>query len=289
MIIDGKGLADSILEKLSETVATLKKGGITPTMAVILVGDDSGSLSYIKQKQKAASRIGAKVIFEQLPATIQPETLRSAIAHYNNDSSIHGLIVQRPIPNTADVIEEILNSVAPAKDVDGFIPNSPFEVPIARAVITLLEDVHAKLSSAGLVRTEFKKWLNSQSVAVIGRGQTAGKPIAHDLITYGCMPSIIHSKTSHPEKILRAATVVISCAGKEHVIHKHNISSGVILISVGLSRGKDGKLHGDYAEKEIESIASFYTPTPGGVGPVNVACLMHNLVDATLLTIPKSR
>ena len=136
MKIDGKALADKLLTNLTDTVTTLKKADITPTLAVILVGNDPGSLSYIRQKQKAAERIGAKLTFEQLPKTISPETIRSAIAHYNNDTLTHGLIVQRPVPVAG--VEDILDTVSPAKDVDGFIPQSPFEVPVALAVIKML-------------------------------------------------------------------------------------------------------------------------------------------------------
>jgi methylenetetrahydrofolate dehydrogenase (NADP+) / methenyltetrahydrofolate cyclohydrolase len=283
MIIDGKKIAESILTELAGSVRTLKKGGIAPTLAVILVGDDTGSLSYIKQKQKAAERVGVSVIFEHLPKTTTNETLASAITHFNNDPAVHGLIVQRPVPIAG--VGETLNTISPSKDVDGFIPHSPFEVPVARAVITLLTHIHTQLAKAQLTKDGFKPWLNSRSIAVIGRGETAGKPIAGTLKSYDCTVSVIHSQTVHPKTILKQATVIISCVGKKDVITKTMITRGVILISVGLSRGKEGKLHGDYETAAIQDIASFYTPTPGGVGPVNVACLMHNLIDATRMTL----
>ena len=283
MKIDGKALADKLLTNLTDTVTTLKKADITPTLAVILVGNDPGSLSYIRQKQKAAERIGAKLTFEQLPETISVETLRSAIAHYNNDPSVHGLIIQRPVPIAG--IEKILDTVAPGKDVDGFIPHSPFEVPVAIAVERMLEYVHEKLVEQQLVHDNLSEWLKVQQIAILGRGETAGKPIANALRKYDCATSIIHSQTEEPKQILKKATVIVSCVGKEHIIKKHDITRGVILISVGFSKESDGKPHGDYEEEEIEKVASFYTPTPGGVGPLNVACLMQNLVDATVLSI----
>ena len=232
MIIDGKKLAETILTGLADTVRTLKKGGIAPTLAVILVGDDAGSLSYIKQKQKAAERVGVSVIFEHLPLATTKNTLESAIAHFNNDPTVQGLIVQRPVP--IEEIGETLNNVAPHKDIDGFIPHSPFEVPVARAVIALLTHVHAQLTKAQLVKENFKPWLNGQSIAVIGRGETAGKPIAKTLRIYGSAVSVVHSKTVHPETTLKNATVIISCVGKKAVITKHMVTPGVILISVGL-------------------------------------------------------
>lgn len=285
MLIDGKMLADSILAKLGETVSTLKEGNIIPTLAVILVGDDPGSVSFIKQKQKAADRIGAKLILEQLPDTTTRETLQSAVAHYNNDRAVHGLIIQRPVPKKLGDVGDILNSINPASDVDGFIPNSPFEVPVSRAVLTILEFVHRQFTDAQLIHDEFKPWLTDQAIAIVGRGDTAGKPIAAALAKYDCATSIIHSRTANPTEILKKATVIISCVGKEKIIAKSAITPGVILISVGIWRDVDGKVHGDYDPDDIADTASFYTPTPGGVGPVNVACLMHNLVDAAVMTV----
>ena len=119
-----------------------------------------------------------------------------------------------------------------------------------------------------------------RKIVVIGRGETAGKPIAEALIKRGYDISVVHSQTPNPDEIIKTADIVISCVGRPHVVRRHNIKKETILISVGLSRDSEGKLHGDYEEDEIEDIASFYTPTPGGVGPVNVACLMANLVKA---------
>jgi methylenetetrahydrofolate dehydrogenase (NADP+) / methenyltetrahydrofolate cyclohydrolase len=286
MRIDGTALADSILTELSKDVFTLKEEeGITPKIAVILVGDDPGSISYIKQKEKAAKRIGATLTLEHLQHNTTPEILLSTIAHYNNDPEVHGLIVQRPLPIVG--VGEILNTISPIKDIDGFVPDSPFEVPVARAVITILEQIHGKLAGEQLVHGKFKPWLNSQTITMIGHGETAGKPIADTLQKYDCHLSIVTHKTPEPEKnhIYAHSSVIISCVGKQNILTRTNIPRGSIVISVGLTRGDDGKLHGDYEIEDAEKIASFYTPTPGGVGPVNVACLMRNLVDAVKLNI----
>jgi methylenetetrahydrofolate dehydrogenase (NADP+) / methenyltetrahydrofolate cyclohydrolase len=283
MVIDGRTLADGIIESLKRNVAALKQSGITPTLAVILVGDDPGSIAYIRQKQRAAVRIGAKLILEQFPESVTPDILEKAILRNNADKTIHGLIVQRPIPTFVGEVGDIVSRVAPEKDVDGFVPHSPFIVPVSEAVLTILEHIHGQLQKAGLVPNDFKTWLNNQKLAVVGRGETAGKPIAATLKKYDCATSIIHSKTSNPEKILKTATVIISCVGKPHIITKKQIKPGVILLSVGLSQDKNGKLQGDYDDEKIKHIAAFYTPTPGGVGPVNIACLMRNLVNASEL------
>ncbi len=283
MRLDGRALADELLDAVSTQVGALAAEHIVPTLAVILVGDDPGSLSYITQKRKAAERVGARLVLEQLPAQASVELIGSTIGHYNNDGAVHGLIIQRPLPDGRSEAQDVLSSVAPQKDVDGFITHSPFQVPVAKAVLTILERIHGNLKQAGLVLPDFVRWLSAQSVAVVGRGETAGKPIATLLTQLDVTPFIIHSRTQNPETILKEANIIISCVGKEAVITKAMIERGVILISVGIHRGKDGTLAGDYDEQDVADIASFYTPTPGGVGPVNVACLMQNLINACIL------
>lgn len=278
MKIDGREIAEDLLDTLYPKVNELKKNGLTPTLAVILVGDDPGSLSYIKQKKNTAEKIGAKLLVEQLPATTSTDTLLSAISHFNKNSSIHGIIIQRPVPILH--AQDVLRKVTITKDIDGFLPRSPFAAPVARAITTILGYIHRQLQNQNLIQNDFLPWIQNQNIAIVGRGETAGVPISIMLEKYACIPTIIHSQTQDPQKILKNATIIISCAGKPKIITKSNITAGVILIGVGLFRMEDGKLHGDYDEEEIKDIASFYTPTPGGVGPVNVASLMQNLVEA---------
>lgn len=267
MIIDGKALADSILENLATDVARLKSQGITPTLAVILVGDDPASLAYIKQKQKAADGIGATVLFDHLPTTTTKDQLKEKILSYNSDPLVHGLIIQRPVAKELGEVSDILALVDLQKDVDGFLPNSPFAVPVAVAVEEILKSIsNTQIPISNLV--------------IIGRGETAGKPIAEHFTALGYSPTIIHSQTPNAKEIMQSADIIISCVGKEHVVTSEDIKQGVILISVGIWRDSEGKLHGDYDEKDIESKASWYTPTPKGVGPINVACLMQNLIKS---------
>lgn len=259
MRIDGKQIAQNILASLSFQH--------TPVLQVILVGDNHASLSFIKQKQKAAETIGAKVLVSHLPdgRQVSLQQLQDIIHQYNDDPSIHGIIIQRPVPMKN--VGDILNSVAPQKDIDGFVPNSPFSVPVALAVEKILDSVSPD-------------W-KSKRIVIIGRGETAGKPINDHLLKLDCTTSVIHSLTRYPKEILRQADIIISCVGKERTVTKDDIKPGLILMSVGITRNAEGKLVGDYDEEEIKGIASFYTPTPGGVGPVNVACLMANLVAAS--------
>jgi len=283
MKLDGRALADELLASLSGEVSRLSTQGIVPTLAVILVGDDAGSLSYIRQKRKAAESIGARLLLEQLSADASPEAISSTIAHYNNDSSVHGLIVQRPIGHGRHDADDILATVSPQKDVDGFVPHSPFQVPVAKAVLTILERIHTDLTRTGLVNHGFSSWISGQTIAVIGRGETAGKPIAHLLESLTTTLFVVHSATREPESVLQEANIIVSCVGKPGIVKADMIERGVILISVGIHRGKEGNLAGDYDDHDVAQVASFYTPTPGGVGPVNVACLMQNLINACIL------
>lgn len=306
MKIDGKAIAEKILEDLTRKVILLKKKGIVPTLAVILIGDNPASLSYIKQKQKTAERIGAKLILRHQTSDIRRQTLQDTIQQYNDDKSIHGIIVQRPLPKESSIDASVLLKVNPQKDVDGFVSHSPFPVPVAKATITILNEIfqlsrhsredgnptqkswipdRARLAESKRVGDDkkndgFENWLHQQSIAILGRGETAGKPIADYLARKQCATSTIHSQTPRPQELIRHADIVISCVGKDRVVTKDMIKPKSILISVGIWRDSEGKLHGDYEEEDIKDVASFYTPTPGGVGPINVACLMQNLVEA---------
>lgn len=273
MKIDGRALADAILSTLTGEVLQLKKGGVVPTLAVILAGDNVESLAYIRQKQKATEKIGGRFIFEHLPDATRAKELTARIHMYNDDPTVHGLIVQRPLPKHLN--PTIGNFVDPKKDIDGFVPNSPFDVPIATAVLTILEHVHPN---------NFTDWLQNQAIVIIGRGETAGKPIAEALKKRHCTTSEIDTKTLNPKELMRSADILISCVGKERIVTSDAIKPGAILLSVGLWHNAEGKIKGDYEDDEIKDIAGFYTPTPGGVGPLNVACLMQNLVKACMMS-----
>jgi len=279
MFIDGKQIADQLLQTLKNDVSKLKQQGITPTLAVIFVGDDVGSASYVRQKEKAVEKIGATILVNHQSSDVSSKSVQQLINDYNQDPKIHGIIIQLPLPPHFDI--SINESVTPKKDVDGFVTNSTFDVPVAMAV----EKILLKMYESGgrrYEKKEFYGWLNQQRIVIIGKGETAGKPIANHLTQSGCNVSIIHSRTPEEEKqqLIRTADIIISCVGKQQVIRGDRLKKGVMLISVGIWRDEKGTLHGDYEKEDIESIASFYTPTPGGVGPVNVACLMENLIAA---------
>mgnify|MGYP001558079785 FL=1 len=297
MKIDGRAIAEQILNDLSIRVLRLKTQGVTPTLAVIQVGDDPGSTAYIRQKQKAAETIRAVLKHDKLPMHTTVQHVNTLIHTYNADPAIHGLIVQQPLPGTLERAGAALANIILQKDVDGFIPNSPFQVPVALAVQKILEEIfhhssfiihHSTNKTKKNRNGHFTQWLKTQHIVVIGRGETAGKPIAEALSKQGCKVTVVHSRTREPDDAIRSADILISCVGKSHVVTKNNLKPGALLIGVGIWRDDEGRLHGDYEEDDVKDIVAAYTPTPGGVGPVNVACLMQNLVQACILQMGQS-
>ena len=277
MKIDGREIAGEILEELKTKVAKLKKKRIIPMLAIILVGNDPASVTYVRQKELKAQSIGAKTIIKQFSPKISELKLIQTIQQFNNNSNIHGIIVQQPLPFHIDV-KAVTLAINPKKDIDGFNPKSKFKSPISLAVIKILKKVYTYTPR---VEPQFNNWLKNKKIVVIGKGETGGKPIIESLEKIGIEPMIVDSKTMNHELLTKKADIIISAVGKENIVNSKMIKKGVILISVGLHKDKDGKLHGDYEEKEVWNIASFYTPTPGGVGPVNVAMLLENLIIAS--------
>ncbi len=276
MKINGREIATKIYRDLEKRVGELKKNGITPTLAVMLVGNDPASKAYVAQKEKWGQKIGATVALDSYATSTTTEELLNRLQVLNHDAAIHGIIIQRPVPSY--ISGTILtNETSPTKDVDGFHPDSPFDPPVALAVEEMLKFVYDKRKhSEGVI---FLDWIHTQRIAILGKGETAGRPIQKLLTKRGLSPTVIDSKTPNPEFITKTADVIISAVGKTNVVTSNMLKNSAVLIGVGL-HGEDSKLHGDYDEQEIKNTVSFYTPTPGGVGPVNVAMLLSNLVQA---------
>lgn len=293
MKIDGKAIAQEILDNLKIRVSKLTKRGIKPHLAILLVGNNPASTSYVKRKEIKAAEIGAKSTLINLKSTIQTAELIKIINKLNNDKAVHGIIVQRPLPSHID--NELINqAVDPNKDIDGFHKNTKFKMPLAQAVIHILKRIHESESKTrgfksvnlrgwqtrGWQTNEFTNWLKGRNIVVIGKGQTGGGPTIALLKKMGIDPSIVDSKTEKPKEIIRKADLVISAIGKPNVFKSNDLKKGTIIIGVGMHKGDDGKMHGDYEEEEIKNLASFYTSIPGGVGPINVATLLSNLITA---------
>ncbi|SRR6266568_1944476 len=277
MRLSGRDIAKKLYEELKERVAKLKKKKVVPHLVVILVGENPASVAYVKQKQKNGEEIGAKVTVLKYETTVTAEELEEKVKLLNIDPFVHGILIQRPLPEQIDV-ERLEMLTDPQKDIDGFHPDSPYTLPLPLAVVKILEEVHLQTKNKP---SDFKNWLQSQNIILLGKGPTGGGPIIEHLKTLNVTPHLIDSKTKNPEEVMKLADIIISAVGRENTIKAEDLKPGVILISVGINRGVNNKLHGDYDEEKIKEIASYYTPTPGGVGPVNVAMLIENLLTAT--------
>ncbi len=273
MRLDGKAIAQKIFVDLKIKVEKLKEKGITPHLHIITLTTDSASNAYVSQKKLKGGEIGAKITVEKLNPTTKIEELIGKVGKLNNDRNVHGIIIQRPIPEHIDE-SSIANSINPNKDVDGFNPQSKFSPPVGEAVLEILREVYINKKND----LDFEKWLKSKDITVVGRGVTAGRPIIKTFEKMRIAPNVITSKTENRDEILKNSDIVICAVGRQNVIKKSDIKKGAILVGVGMFKGEDEKFHSDYKEDDIKDTASFYTPTPGGVGPVNVAMLLSNLV-----------
>lgn len=286
MKIDGRQIASLIKLTLAAKVRQLKKVSVIPHLAVIIVGSDPSSVSYVGQKKKIGEEIGIRVTIINNPLIRSGDSLEKVVSTLNADAKVHGIIIQRPIP--LEIAKDALDlMVVPHKDVDGFHPKSQFVPPIALAVDKILRFVSDNSSQK---RESYEKFLSSKTIVVIGRGETGGKPIADYLCSQNVPFSIIHSKTDKSDRInlLNNADVVISGVGKSGVFNAGELKKGSIVLGIGM-HPENGKLKGDYNEAEISEVSSWYTPIPGGVGPVNVACLLENVVAAAARTVPIQR
>lgn len=269
MRIDGRKIAEEIKEQIKESVAELTSRGTVPKIAIITIGDEGAWEVYIRQKIKIAKELGIKAILLNL-ADSDEDRLLKTIKEVDSDPKYHGIIVQRPLTRGINR-DAVINAISKQKDIDGFRADSPFSVPLWLASKRLIEEA--------LRGKNIKSGWKMLKIAVIGKGETAGGPVIDGLKKLGNTPDVIDSKTENPDEILKKADVIVSCVGKAGIVNSTNIKKGAILIGAGI-RGESGKAYGDYEEKDISDLAGAYTPTPGGVGPVNLAYLYKNLVEA---------
>lgn len=274
MKIDGRLIAHRLKAKLQVSISRLSA---SPHIAVVLVDNDPSSLAYIEQKVKVGKEIGAQVAVFRFPKSVSATEFFHLIEKLNKDNTVNGIIIQRPLP--IDIDKEKLNtSVVPQKDVDGFHPTSIFSSPVACAVIKILQWVHQDIKNNKPV-PDFTSWLKTHTILVIGRGETAGKPIANYLNKKKYQVTIAHSKTKNIKDLCLRSDIIISCVGQPNVVRHNMVTNKTILLGVGM-HSENGKLKADYIQEEIANKVTYYTPVPGGVGPVNVACLFENVLEA---------
>jgi methylenetetrahydrofolate dehydrogenase (NADP+) / methenyltetrahydrofolate cyclohydrolase len=278
-IIDGKAIAAKLSEKTAEAVKRLTaEHGIEPGLAVVLVGDNPASEIYVRSKTAKTAAVNMRSLLYKLPETVKADELFELIDKLNNDPTVHGILVQLPLPPQIDS-QRVIEAIAPAKDVDGFHPLTagllstglPGIVPCTPLACIMLAK-HAHGSLAGL------------EAVVIGRSNIVGKPLAQLLLMENATVTIAHSKTRDLPDVCRRADLVFAAVGRPEMVRADWIKPGATVIDVGINRvqAADGKskLVGDVAFAEVSQVAGAITPVPGGVGPMTIACLMLNTLAA---------
>lgn len=275
-IIDGKKISAQIKDELKEKTAQLKEQGIEGTLAVIQVGDDPASSVYVRNKKKACEYIGIHSKAFELPESTSQEELLALISQLNEDDSVNGILVQLPVPAHIDE-KTIINSISPKKDVDGFHPESV-------GSLTIGQPGFVSCTPAGIIellkRSEVE--IDGKHCVVVGRSNIVGKPMALLMLRENATVTIAHSHTKNLKEICSSADILIVAVGKKEFITGDYIKPGAVVIDVGIHRDENNKLSGDVKYDEAEVKASKITPVPGGVGPMTIAMLMHNCVEAML-------
>jgi methylenetetrahydrofolate dehydrogenase (NADP+)/methenyltetrahydrofolate cyclohydrolase len=278
-MIDGKAVADSLRQEVAAAVAKLsREHGLTPGLAVVLVGEDPASRVYVRNKARQTVEAGMLSFEHVLPADTSEADLLALIERLNGDAGVHGILVQLPLPKHIDT-NTIIAAVDPAKDVDGFHPVNAGLLAIGRAALVPCTPLGAML----LIKTVVPDLAGLEAV-VIGRSNIVGKPMAQLLLAGNCTVTVAHSRTRDLPAVARRGDILIAAAGKPHFVRGDWIKPGAVVIDVGINRiaGPDGKgrLVGDVAFAEARAVAAAITPVPGGVGPMTIACLLRNTVVA---------
>lgn len=277
-VIDGKAFAADMRARVAALVAKLKEEqGITPGLAVVLVGEDPASQVYVRSKGKQTVEVGMESFEHRLPADTDEATLLQLIADLNADSRVHGILVQLPLPDHLNS-DLVINSIDPAKDVDGFhISNVGLLGTGQKAMVPC-----TPLGSLMLLRDRLGS-LSGKNAVVIGRSNIVGKPMAQLLLGDSCTVTIAHSRTKDLPDVVRRADIVVAAVGRPEMVQGDWIKPGATVIDVGINRiERDGKkvLVGDVDYASASQVAGAITPVPGGVGPMTIACLLANTLTA---------
>ena len=280
-ILDGKMLSAKIKDELKTEVENLKKDGIAPSLAVIIVGDDPASKIYVKNKKLACEYCGIKSLEYALPAETSQEELLALIDKLNKDASVSGILCQLPLPKGLDE-EAVINAISPTKDVDAFHP-----VNVGKIMVGNFDFLPC--TPAGVMELIALSGIEvkGKKCVVVGRSNIVGKPMSMLLLHQHGTVTICHSKTADLKAEVRQADIVVAAVGVPELIKGDMIKEGAVVIDVGMNRLADGRLVGDVEFATCEMHASAITPVPGGVGPMTIAMLMKNTVKAALLNKTK--
>jgi methylenetetrahydrofolate dehydrogenase (NADP+)/methenyltetrahydrofolate cyclohydrolase len=274
IIIDGKELAKKVRSNLKIECDELKKQGIQPRLAVILVGNDSASKVYVRNKNRACEEVGIEFEEYILKEETTQEELINLIEELNNKKDVDGILLQSPIPEHLN-INEAFEKISYKKDVDGFNP-----INVGKLVLN--QNTFVSCTPYGVMKMfeEYNIDLEGKNVTIVGRSNIVGKPLIQCVLRKNATVTVCHSRTKDLKEHTKNADIVISAIGKSKFITADMIKQGAVVIDVGINRGEDGKLTGDVDFEEVEKKASYITPVPGGVGPMTIAMLMNNVIKA---------
>ncbi len=274
-IISGTDLAKKLRAEIKEEATILQQKGITPTLAVVLVGDNKASKSYVNSKHKACLENNINSVKIELDENISTDSLLNEIEKLNNDSEVHGILVQLPLPKHIDA-EQILNAVSPKKDVDGFHPINVGKLVIGEAKLIPC----TPLGILEMIKSTGEE-IDGKLALVIGRSNIVGKPISTLLLQNNATVITAHSKTKNLDSLLEQADIIVSCVGSAHFLTgDEKVKETVTIIDVG-NNYKDGKLVGDVNLENFMGKVKYISPVPGGVGPLTITMLMRNTLVAT--------
>ncbi|EAC2627623.1 bifunctional methylenetetrahydrofolate dehydrogenase/methenyltetrahydrofolate cyclohydrolase FolD [Listeria monocytogenes] len=273
-IIDGKKLAKEIQEKVTREVAELVKEGKKPGLAVVLVGDNQASRTYVRNKQKRTEEAGMKSVLIELPENVTEEKLLSVVEELNEDKTIHGILVQLPLPEHISE-EKVIDTISYDKDVDGFHPVNVGNLFIGK-------DSFVPCTPAGIIELikSTGTQIEGKRAVVIGRSNIVGKPVAQLLLNENATVTIAHSRTKNLPQVAKEADILVVATGLAKFVKKDYIKPGAIVIDVGMDRDENNKLCGDVDFDDVVEEAGFITPVPGGVGPMTITMLLANTLKA---------
>lgn len=273
-LIDGNALAKKIREEVAGRTAALKAKGVQPHLAIVLVGEDPASQVYVKHKVADSEQTGLKATLERHPATLTEADLLARIRALNEDKSVHGILVQLPLPRHMDS-HKVIETISPAKDVDGFHVASAGALMVGQPGFWPCTPYGClkMLDSIGYD-------LKGKHAVVIGRSNIVGKPMAMMLLGRDATVTITHSRTKDLNALTLQADVVVAAVGKRNVLTADMVKPGAVVIDVGMNRNDEGKLCGDVDFAGVKEVAGWITPVPGGVGPMTRAMLLVNTLEA---------
>jgi len=281
-ILDGKAVSLKVKESVKVRADELKKSGVEPTLAVVLVGEDKASQTYVRAKEKACNEYGIKSVAHRLSENTTQNELLALINVLNLDDSIHGILVQLPLPKHIDT-NVVLAAIDPRKDVDGF-----HAVNVGKLVSGLDGFVPCTPLGVMEILKEYGIDVAGLNAVVIGRSNIVGKPMANLLLNASATVTVTHSKTKNLKEICKNADLIVAAIGKPFFLKADMVKDGAVVVDVGINRLDDGRLVGDVDFEEVAPKCSYITPVPGGVGPMTIAMLLNNTILAAQAKIAKN-